>query len=108
MLGLGRAGECRRRFLTMAGQPASVAGPDAQADEPGRDLRPAFATSFRLSCRVLRGNVASALAGVSAMPAGSCPARAGGGAPTDRANPGPGPAAEHRGEFVRADPLRRG
>jgi hypothetical protein len=37
----------------------------------------AFATSFRLSHRVLRGNVASALAGASAMLAGSCLPRAG-------------------------------
>ena len=36
----------------------------------------AFATSFRLSRRVLYGNVASALAGASAMLAVSCPARA--------------------------------
>ena len=36
----------------------------------------AFATSFRLSRRVLYGNVASALAGASAVLAGSCPARA--------------------------------
>ncbi len=36
----------------------------------------AFATPFRLSRRVLDGNVASALAGASAMLAGSCPARA--------------------------------
>ena len=36
----------------------------------------AFATSFRLSSRALYGNVASALAGASAMLAGSCPARA--------------------------------
>jgi FhuF 2Fe-2S C-terminal domain len=37
----------------------------------------AFATSFRLSHRVLRGNVASALAGASATLAASYPARAG-------------------------------
>jgi hypothetical protein len=37
----------------------------------------AFAASFRLSGQVLRGNVASALAGASAVLAGSCQARAG-------------------------------
>jgi len=36
----------------------------------------AFATSFRLSGQVLRGNVASALAGAAAVLAGSCQARA--------------------------------
>ena len=40
-------------------------------------LATAFATSFRLSLRVLNGNVASALAGASAMLANSYPPRAG-------------------------------
>ena len=64
---LADGGQIRRAAELLSDRMHGITGP----------VTAAFATSFRLSHRVLRGNVASALAGASAMLAGSCPPRAG-------------------------------
>jgi hypothetical protein len=64
---LADGGQIRRAAELLSDRMHGITGP----------VTAAFATSFRLSHQVLRGNAASALAGASAMLAGSCSARTG-------------------------------